>query len=90
MGRKKRPLQVRLNKHISNIRSGYTKPSVSRHYLSTHSKDPNNTVFLSIDRFSAHWRGSDLVRSISRSEMAWVHKIKCYTPVGLNIDVDVN
>ena len=47
-------------------------------------------MFLGIDKFRPHWRGSSLVREISKLEMAWIHKIKCYTPFGLNIEVDVN
>ena len=90
VGRTKRPLQVRLNEHINNIRNGYTKHSVSKHYLLKHKKDPTNTLFLGIDKYDRQWRGSDLVRSISKLEMSWIHKVKCYTPFGLNIDVDVN
>ena len=90
VGRTKRPLHVRLNEHIANIRNGFEEHSVSKHYLLVHNCNPKDTVFLGIDKFTAHWRGSDLVRSISRSEMAWIHKIKCYTPYGLNIEVDVN
>lgn len=55
-----------------------------------HNRDPSNTIFLGIDKFKPHWPGSCLVRSISKLEMAWVHKIKTYTPYGLNIEVDVN
>lgn len=90
VGRTKRPLQVRLNEHINNIRKGFTKHSVSKHYLTAHRRDPTGTIFLGIDKFKPHWRGSVLVRSISKLEMAWVHKLKSYTPFGLNIDVDVN
>ena len=90
VGRTKRPLQVRLNEHINNIRLGYTKHSVSKHYLLAHNKNPKNTIFLGIDKFSPHWRGSHLVRTISQLEMSWVHRLKCYTPFGLNIEVDVN
>lgn len=90
VGRTKRPLQVRLNEHINNIRKGFTKHSVSKHYLTVHNKDSSNTIFLGIDKYRPHWRGSCLIRSISRLEMTWVHKFKCYTPFGLNIEVDVN
>lgn len=89
-GQTKRPLQVRLNEHINNIRRGFTQHSISKHYLTTHQRDPCGTIFLGIDKFRPHWRGSGLVRIISRLEMAWVHKIKSYTPFGLNIEVDVN
>lgn len=90
VGRTRQPLSVRLNEHITNIKNGFPKHSVSKHYLNTHNKDPSNTIFLGIDKYRPHWRGSSLVRSISRLEMLWIHKIKCYTPYGLNVDIDTN
>lgn len=90
VGRTKRPLSVRLNEHITNIKAGFLKHSVSKHSLLAHNRDPSKTIFLGIDRYSPHWHGSSLVRSISKLEMSWIHTIKCYTPFGLNIEVDVN
>ena len=90
VGRTKRPLRVRLNEHITNILNGYDKHSVSKHYLLKHNRDPSNTLFLGIDKFKPNWRGSALVREISKLEMAWIHRLKCYTPHGLNIDTDIN
>ena len=90
VGRTKRPLRVRLNEHITNILTGFKNHSVSKHYLLKHNKDPSNTLFLGIDKFKPNWRGSSLVREISKLEMAWIHRLKCYTPHGLNIDTDVN
>lgn len=40
VGQTKRPLQVRLNEHITNIKIGFKNHSVSKHYLLTHNKDP--------------------------------------------------
>lgn len=90
VGRIKRPLQVCLNEHINNIRKDFSKHSVSKHYLTAHNRDPSNTIFLGIDKYKPYWRVSCLVRSIARLEMSWVHKLKSYTPFGLNIEVDVN
>ena len=90
MGRTKRPLHIRLNEHLTNICNGFPNHSVSKHYLLAHNKDPVGTIFLGIEKSQAHWRGSDLVRSISRSEMKWIHQLKCYEPHGMNIEVDVN
>lgn len=90
MGRNKRPLSVRLNEHITNIINGFSKHSVSKHYSVAHNKDPSNTLFLGIDKYCTHWRGSSVVRGISRLEMSWIHKIKSYVLFGLNVDVDVN
>lgn len=49
VARTKCPLQVRLNKHISNIRSGYTKHSVSRHNCTViwTNRILGNTIFIS-------------------------------------------
>lgn len=90
IGRTKRPLSVRLNEHITNILTGFRNHSVSKHYRLVHNRDPSNTLFLWIDRYKPHWRGSSMVREISRLEMAWIHRVRTYTPHGLNIEVDVN
>lgn len=90
VGRTKRSLSVRLNEHVTNILTGFLKHPVSRHYLEVHNRNPAKTIFLGIDRYTPHWRGGSLVRRISRLEMAWVHKLKCYTPFGLNVEVDLN
>lgn len=83
-------MQVRLGEHITNIKNGFKFHSDSKHYATHHNCNPANTIFLGIDRFSAHWRGSSLVRELSRLEMAWIHRVRCYIPYGLNVDVDVN
>lgn len=62
---------------------------MSKHYAIHHKRDPN-IIFLGIDRFSAHWRSSSLVREISRMEMSWIHRIMSNVPYDLNVDVDVN
>lgn len=83
-------LCVRLNEHVTNIKTVFLKHPVSRHYLEAHNRDPAKTIFLGIDRYTPPWRGGSLVRGISRLEMAWVHKLKCYAPFGLNMEVDLN
>lgn len=90
VGRTKRPLSVRLNEHVTNILAGFPKHPVSRHYLETHNRDPRKTIFLGIDRYTIPWRGGSLLRGISRLEMAWIYKLRCYTPFGLNVEVDLN
>lgn len=89
IGRTKRSMQVRLGEHITNIKNGFRFHSVSKHYAIHHNRNPANTIFLGIDRFSAHWRGSSLVRELSTFEMAWIHRVRCYTPHGLNVDIEV-
>ena len=90
VGRTKRSFQIRVNEHITNILAGFQNHSVSNHYRLKHNKDPSNTLFLGIDKFKPHWRGSNLVREISQMEMGWIHRLKTYTPHGLNIETDVN
>lgn len=90
IGRTKRPLQDRLNEHITNIKSGFKNHSVSKHYLLVHKRDPSNTLFLGIDKFTPNWRWSSLVREISKLERSWIFKAKTYVPYGLNINVDMN
>lgn len=51
VGRTKRPLSVRLNEHITNIKSGFLKHSVSKHYILVHNKDRSRTIFMGIDKY---------------------------------------
>lgn len=90
MGNTKRTMQIRLGEYITNIRNGFKYPSVSKHYATHHNRDPANTLFIGIDKFSAHWRGSAYIRGLSRLEITWIYRVRCYTPFGLNIDVDMN
>lgn len=83
-------MQIRLGEHITNIKNVYKYHSVSKHYAIHHNRNPTNKLFIGIDKFNAHWRGSSLVRELSRIEMGWIHRVRCYTPYSLNIDVDVN
>lgn len=55
VGRTKRALQVRLNEHIGNIRRGFKNHSVSRHYDEVHHRDPSNTLYMGIDKYTPHW-----------------------------------
>lgn len=89
IGRTKRALRVRLNEHIANIRKGFHKHLVSRHYDSVHRRDPSDTLFVGIDKYRPHWRGSSLVREISKQEMSWVYRLRTYLSYGLNVDTDI-
>lgn len=55
-GQDKTSLQVRLNEHISNIRKGFKKHSVCKHYDMKHDRDPLNTLFVGIDKYRPQWR----------------------------------
>lgn len=72
-------MQIHLGEHVTNIRNGFKHHSVSKHYATHHNKDASNALFIGIDTFSAHWRGSAFIRELSRLEMAWIHRLRCYT-----------
>lgn len=90
VGRTMRAMNVRVNEHLTNIRKGFLKHTVSRHYLEHHNKYPVGTTIIAIDRFTPHWRGSFTKREISRLETRWIYNLKCYTPSGMNVEWDVN
>lgn len=90
VGRTKRAPKVRLTEHINNIRRGFDKHPVSRHFDEVHSRDPSNTLYVGIDKYRPHWRGSSLVREIYKCEMSWIYRLRTYAPFGLNVDTDVN
>lgn len=45
VGQTTRALNFRLNEHIANIRKGYPKHKVSRHYDLVHNRDPPGTLY---------------------------------------------
>lgn len=58
IGRTKRSMQVHLGEHIANIKISFKYHSVSKHYDMFHNLNPANTLFMVIDKYSAHWRGA--------------------------------
>lgn len=90
VGRTMRAMNVRIKEHIKNIKKGFPKHMVSRHYLECHNRNPVGTLITAIDRFTPHWRGSYTKREISRLETRWIHTLKCYTPYVLNVEWNVN
>lgn len=83
-------MNVRFKEHLANIRKGFPKHTVSRHYLKCHNKNPAGTTVIAIDRFTPHWRGCVTKREISWIETHWIYDLKCYNPFGLNVDWNVN
>lgn len=81
---------IRVNEHITNIKSSKTNHSVPKHYLRHHNKDTSGTQFLIIDKLIPHWRGDSSIRSVSRLETFWIHELKSYWPHGMNVDWDIN
>lgn len=90
VGRTVRKLHVRLGEHITNIKQGFDKHSVSRHYDLVHNRDPTGTTFIGIEKYIPHWRGSNGKRTISRAETNWIYRLGSHAPSGLNIEWDIN
>ncbi|XP_044142417.1 uncharacterized protein LOC122932203 [Bufo gargarizans] len=44
IGRTKRPMKTRLAEHIANIRKGYDKHCLAKHFRDVHNKDPSNLI----------------------------------------------
>lgn len=90
IGRTKRPMWKRIQEHIQNIRNGFPKHSVSRHFALCHNKNPAGLKFWAIENYKPHWRGSNRVRELSKCESRWIFEMCTLSPMGLNIDFAVN
>lgn len=89
-GRTKRTLKKRISEHIYNIEIGFKYHGVSLHFKTHHNQDPSDLKFWGIDSVHPNWRGSNLVREISKKESRWIYSINTLTPSGLNVELDVN
>lgn len=85
-----RAVNVRINDHEANIKRGFPKHSVLRHYLECHEKNSAGTTFVAIDRFTPHWRGSSVKWEISKLETWQIFELKSYVSYRQNVDWDVN
>lgn len=83
-------LHIRLSEHVANIRRGFPKHSLSKHYALKHDCNPEGTSFLGIDKFCGHSRGSHMDREVSRLEKKWIYQVQTYAPFGMNIEWDIN
>lgn len=88
--RTKRLLRIRIVEHLANIKKGFEKHSVSLHFREKHNRDPTLLQFCGIDCVYTSWRGSNQMRDLSQRETRWVFLMKCLTPNGLNIELDLN
>lgn len=59
MGRTTRQLHVRIREHITNIKNGFNKHSVPRHFRDYHNRDPTCMTFYAIDKIKGHRRGDN-------------------------------
>lgn len=90
VGRTTRMLHIRLGEHITNIRKGFDKNNVSKHYDLKHNRDPKGTIFLALEKYIPHWRGGNGRRTISRSETNWIYRLGSHVSNGLNVEWDIN
>lgn len=81
---------MRLEEHVGNIKQGFPKHNLSKHYAKHHNKNLDGTLFVPIEKLNPHWRGTNRVRSISKIETQWIFDMKSYVPHGLNVDWDIN
>lgn len=89
VGRATWELNVRICEHLNNIRKGHPSHSVSQIFDTFRKRDPSLPV-VGIEKYSPHCRGGNLKRHIFHHETQWIHDLRCYHPLGLNIEWDVN
>lgn len=90
VGRTTRELHVRVREHIKNIKKGFNKHSVSRHFRDYHNRDPAQMTFYAIDKIKGHWRGENKKIKVSQNETKWIFLLDTLQPMGMNIDLDLN
>lgn len=90
IGRTSRALHVRVGEHINNIKKGLVTHNVSRHFRNHHNRNPRGLQFWGLEKVTKHWRGGHFIRQLSRRESFWIYETKVLTPLGLNVDFDLN
>lgn len=76
IGRTKRLLRIQIAEHLTNIRNGFKKHSVSLHFREKDNRDPSLLQFCGIDCVFSSWRGSNRVRDISY-EISYTTWLEC-------------
>lgn len=90
IGRTKRELWKRLREHVQNIKKGFDKHSLSRHYAKYHKKDPSSLKICAIEKYKPHWRGDNKIIRISQAESRWIYELCTLRPWGHNVEFDLN
>lgn len=90
IGRTKRLLRIRVAEHIHNIRIGFKDHNLSLHFKIYHNQNPAGLKFWGIDHIKPSWRGTNLVRELSKKETEWIYLTDSLAPRGLNVDLDLN
>ncbi|XP_044132751.1 olfactory receptor 1009-like [Bufo gargarizans] len=89
IGRTKRALRVRISEHIANIKKGYLKHSLSRHFKEAHGQDPTGLTFVALEKIDKHWRGGNHIERMSRAESKQIFNFGSMIPVGLNAELEI-
>lgn len=55
----------RINEHVTNIKNGFRKHSVSNHFRIYHQQNPVVLKFYGIDKVLPCWRGGDMITQVS-------------------------
>lgn len=74
---------------MQNIKLGFKEHSVSLHFKLAHNQDPPGLQFWVIDRIKQVWRGSNIVRELSKRETHWIYNTDTLIPKGLNVELDI-
>lgn len=90
IGRTKRLLRIRIAEHVYNIKLGFKDYNLSLHLKLHHNQDLSGLKFWGIDHIKPTWRGSNLVRELSKRETKWIFLTDTLAPKGLDIELDIN
>lgn len=90
VGRTMLALNVRIGEHLTNIHKGFIGHSVSKHFHYHHGRNPSLLQVIATEKITTHWRGNNLERHISHRETWWIFDLQSYSPLGLNVEWDIN
>lgn len=83
-------VEVNIAEHIYNIKIGFKDNNVSLQFKLKHNQDPSGLKFWGIKCLKPSWRGSNIVRDLSKRETQWIFLTDTLSPRGLNIELDIN
>lgn len=81
---------IRIGEHLANIRKGFGGHSLSQHFSQCHSRDPSSLEVIGIEKYTPHWRGSNLRRQISHREIQWIFYLKTSLGPQYTVEWDIN
>uniref|UniRef100_A0A8C5PUJ4 Reverse transcriptase domain-containing protein n=1 Tax=Leptobrachium leishanense TaxID=445787 RepID=A0A8C5PUJ4_9ANUR len=89
VGRTTRPLNIRIQEHIRNIKKGFDKHSVSLQFKLKHGQNPEGLQFMAVQKLEPFWRGGSLETRLGKEEMRWIFLMNTLQPHGLNADFEL-